>query len=81
MDNDIKSQIGERIRNLRVASNKTLKDVSQTTGISERVLCGIEKGEHNINGMELLALASCFKRTTNYLIMGYNDPNEQNKNP
>lgn len=71
--NEVTLQIGERIRRLRLAENKTLGEIALATGITARTLGKIEKGEHNLNCTELLKIASYFNKTTNYLLNGYND--------
>lgn len=62
--------IGEKLRELRKAKRKTLRQVYEETGIDYSNLSQIERGEHGCNSDTLKRLCDYYGTTTDYLL-GY----------
>ncbi|MBD2076269.1 helix-turn-helix transcriptional regulator [Phormidium sp. FACHB-592] len=56
----ISSQIGDRFRQLRIASNKTQKETAKFLGIHRTAIVKIESGDRLVAAWELSAAASLF---------------------
>lgn len=67
---DDRREIANRIRILRRAQGKTLKWVSDATGISLSHLSEVERGQSSVSGEKLARLAEVLGETTDYLLMG-----------
>lgn len=59
-----------RIKDLRLRQGLTLTDTAQMTGISERKLSSIEKGEKDILVADVMRIATAFKVSCDYIIFG-----------
>lgn len=62
--------IYERLRNLRIRRDLSVREISRATGIAESRLDGIESDENPISIDEIKALSVFFGVTTDFLIFG-----------
>lgn len=60
--------LGQKLRAIRKAQNKTLRQVNADTGISYSNLAQIERGEHQGSGSLLKTLAEYYGVSIDYLI-------------
>ena len=59
-----------RIKNLRLGQGLTLTDTAEMTGISASKLEGIEKGEREILISDVMRIATAFRISCDYIILG-----------
>jgi XRE family aerobic/anaerobic benzoate catabolism transcriptional regulator len=50
-------QLGERVRNMRILQDMSRRELSRRSGVSERYIAQIEKGEGNVSIVLLLRIA------------------------
>lgn len=66
--------VGERIRDIRKALNKTQKDFSQTLGLSENYVWMIEKGQREPSERTVNDICRIFGVNPDWLRTGSGDP-------
>ena len=67
---DSADTVSGRIQNLRLSQSFSLKDTSEMTGISEKHLCEIEKGQCQATADDVRRIATAFKTSGDYIIFG-----------
>ena len=68
-------ELGQRLRQIRLEKQKTLRDVNESIGISYSNLAQIERGEHGCTIETLKLLADYYGVTYDYLIGKTSKPN------
>ena len=71
-------EIGNRIKELRVKANLSLHELADEAGFSAGYLSEVERGKSAISGEKLAALARIFGISTDYLLTGENQAQEEN---
>ena len=57
-----------RIKELRIDSDKTQKEIAEYLNIAQRTYSGYENGSRNIPVQVIVALAKYYNTTTDYLL-------------
>ena len=72
--NELKKQIGRRLRQLRKEKEMTMADVAEAAGIAKSTYAGFEAGNRAPSIYSLKKLANVFRVTADYLLGS--DPGE-----
>ena len=66
-ESEIKQEIGHRIKVCRVDNKMNHDDLANKVGIQKAQISGIERGERNINAIQLLKVTEALKIDMNRL--------------
>ncbi|MDE7405542.1 MAG: helix-turn-helix domain-containing protein [Clostridiales bacterium] len=68
MQNNLKSDVGNRLKERRQQLNMTQRDVAEAIGVAQPVYQRFEKGIFECNYLQLFALCKLFDISADYLL-------------
>ena len=71
---DLNTEIGNRIRLVREAQNKTRDQVAESADISSHFLFEIETGKKSMTAKTIINLSRALHVTTDYILLGHVTP-------
>lgn len=79
MENSLKTQIGERIRNRREALGLMREQLAEQSGLSVQFFAEIELGKKNMIVPSLIKVATALNVTSDYIVFGTDDERSKSK--
>lgn len=74
---ELKSQIGNRVTDIRTSLNLNKKDFAKLIGMKEQYLGAVEKGKKGLTVEKVVEICDKTGASADYLILGINNSMEQ----